>query len=163
MDGSIFCGQGKRIAVVIGPSIFDLNGQKLYDLKSTKIYKLSGVLVGHIPLDARSSDRRLDKSPNRKIQTPHSWNSASTSGLANSKEGVYERIQYADVEGKKATNRNDEAAGAQTEIHRSFANKGEEPSGPRLSFQRLSRLACGASRRQSATQLRLCGRYTTWP
>jgi hypothetical protein len=72
MDGSIFCGQGKRIAVVIGPSIFDLNGQKLYDLKSTKIYKLSGVLVGHIPLDARSSDRRLDKSPNRKIQTPHS-------------------------------------------------------------------------------------------
>jgi hypothetical protein len=40
MNGSIFCSQGKRIAVVIGPSIFDLNGQKLYDLKSTKIYKL---------------------------------------------------------------------------------------------------------------------------
>jgi hypothetical protein len=45
--------------------------------------------------------------------------------------GIHERIQYADVEAKKATNRNDEAEGAQTEIHRSFANEGAEPTGPR--------------------------------
>jgi hypothetical protein len=44
--------------------------------------------------------------------------------------GVHERIQYADVEAKKA-NRNDEAESAQTEIHRSFANEGAEPKGPR--------------------------------
>ena len=45
--------------------------------------------------------------------------------------GVYERIEYADVEAKKTTNCNDEAEGAQTEIHRSFANEGAEPTGPR--------------------------------
>jgi hypothetical protein len=45
--------------------------------------------------------------------------------------GIHERIQYADVEAKKATNRNDEAEGAQTEVHRSFANEGAEPTGPR--------------------------------
>jgi hypothetical protein len=45
--------------------------------------------------------------------------------------GSHERIQYADVEAKKAANRNDEAEGAQTEIHRSFANEGAEPTGPR--------------------------------
>ena len=45
--------------------------------------------------------------------------------------GVHERIRYADVETKKATNRNDEAEGAQAEIHRSFANEGAEPTGPR--------------------------------
>ena len=45
--------------------------------------------------------------------------------------GAHERIQYTDVEAKKATNRNDEAEGAQTEIHRSFANEGAEPTGPR--------------------------------
>ena len=39
--------------------------------------------------------------------------------------------EYADVEAKKAANRNDEAEGAQTEIHRSFANEGAEPTGPR--------------------------------
>jgi hypothetical protein len=44
---------------------------------------------------------------------------------------VHERNQYADVEAKKAANRNDEAEGAQTEIHRSFANEGAEPTGPR--------------------------------
>jgi hypothetical protein len=44
--------------------------------------------------------------------------------------GVHERIQYADVEAKKA-NRNDEAEGAQTEIHRSGADEGAEPTGPR--------------------------------
>ncbi len=45
--------------------------------------------------------------------------------------GSHERIQYADVEAKKAANSNDEAEGAQTEIHRSFANEGAEPTGPR--------------------------------
>jgi hypothetical protein len=49
----------------------------------------------------------------------------------NSNGGVHERIQYADVEAKKTANRNDEAEGAQTEIHRSFANEGAEPAGPR--------------------------------
>jgi hypothetical protein len=48
--------------------------------------------------------------------------------------GVHEKIQYADVETKNATNRNDEAEGAQTEIHRSFANEGAEPTGPRPCF-----------------------------
>jgi hypothetical protein len=42
----------------------------------------------------------------------------------------HERIQYAAVETKKA-NRNDEAESTQTEIHRSFANEGAEPKGPR--------------------------------
>jgi hypothetical protein len=45
--------------------------------------------------------------------------------------GFHERIQYADVEAKKAANRNDEAESAQTEIHRSVANEGAEPTGPR--------------------------------
>jgi hypothetical protein len=45
--------------------------------------------------------------------------------------GSHERIQYTDVEAKKAANRNDEAEGTQTEIHRSFANEGAEPTGPR--------------------------------
>jgi hypothetical protein len=47
--------------MVVGSSIFDLTGQKLYDLKGTNVYKLSGELVGHLPADARSSKRRLDK------------------------------------------------------------------------------------------------------
>jgi hypothetical protein len=51
MDGAIFDSKGRRIAVVV----FDLNGRKLYDLKGTQVYKLSGELVGHIPVDARSS------------------------------------------------------------------------------------------------------------
>lgn len=51
--------------------------------------------------------------------------------LGNSSGGVHERNQYADVEAKKAPNRNDKAEGAQTEIHRSFANEGTEPTGPR--------------------------------
>jgi hypothetical protein len=46
IDGAIFDSKG--IAVVVGSSIFDLNGRKLYDLKGTQVYKLSGELVGHI-------------------------------------------------------------------------------------------------------------------
>jgi hypothetical protein len=38
--------------------------------------------------------------------------------------------EYADVEAKQAANRNDEAEGAQTETHRSFAKEGAEPTGP---------------------------------
>jgi hypothetical protein len=51
--------------MVLGPSIFDPRGQKLYDLKGTNVYKLSGELVGHLPLDVRSSERRLDKSTDK--------------------------------------------------------------------------------------------------
>jgi hypothetical protein len=50
----------------------------------------------------------------------------------NSIGGVHdERSKYARFEAKKAANRNDEAEVAQTEIHRSCANKGAEPTGPR--------------------------------
>jgi hypothetical protein len=61
--------------------------------------------------------------------------------------GVHERIQYADVESKNATNCNDEAEGAQTEIHRSFANEGAE-SGPRPC--RFSASAVLSERRSAA-------------
>ena len=65
MDGIIFNSRGNRVGTVLGPSIFDLRGQKLYDLKGTNVYKLSGELVGHLPLDVRSSERRLDKSADK--------------------------------------------------------------------------------------------------
>jgi len=65
MDGAIFDSKGRRLAVVIGSSIFDLNGRKLYDLKGTQVYKLFGELVGHIPVDARSSERPLTKSADK--------------------------------------------------------------------------------------------------
>jgi hypothetical protein len=61
MDGSIFNSNGTHVGVVLGPSIFDLSGQRIYDLQGIKVYKLSGELVGHLPADARSSERRLDK------------------------------------------------------------------------------------------------------
>ena len=32
MDGNIFNSQGVRVAIVLGPAIFDLKGKKLYDL-----------------------------------------------------------------------------------------------------------------------------------
>jgi hypothetical protein len=65
MDGNIFNSRGNRVGTVLGPSIFDLRGQKLYDLKGTNVYKLSGELVGHLPADARNSERRLDKSADK--------------------------------------------------------------------------------------------------
>ena len=65
MDGTIFNSRGVRVGMVLGPSIFDPRGQKLYDLKGTNVYKLSGELVGHLPLDVRSSERRLDKSADK--------------------------------------------------------------------------------------------------
>jgi hypothetical protein len=65
MDEAIFDSKGQRIAMVFGSAIFDLNGQKLYDLKGTNVYKLSRELAGHIPLDARSSERPMDKSADK--------------------------------------------------------------------------------------------------
>jgi hypothetical protein len=44
---------------------------------------------------------------------------------------VHEKSKYAGFEAKKAPNRNDEAEVAQTEIHRTCANEGAEPTGPR--------------------------------
>jgi hypothetical protein len=55
MDEAIFDSKGQRIAMVFGSAIFDLNGQKLYDLKGTNVYSL----------DARSSERPLDKSADK--------------------------------------------------------------------------------------------------
>src|ERR1700691_3654502 len=65
VDGNIFNSYGVHVGMVVGPSIFELMGQKLYDLKGTNVYKLSGELVGHLPADARSSERRLDKSADK--------------------------------------------------------------------------------------------------
>jgi hypothetical protein len=41
--------------------------------KGINIYKLSGELVGHLPLDVRSSERRLDKSANKLFIKIHEW------------------------------------------------------------------------------------------
>jgi hypothetical protein len=65
VDGNIFNSRGVHVGMVVGSSIFDLRGQKLYDLKGTNLYKLSGELVGHLPSDARGSERRLDKSADK--------------------------------------------------------------------------------------------------
>jgi hypothetical protein len=65
VDGTIFNSRGVRVGMVLGPSIFDPSGQRIYDLKGTNVYKLSGELVGHLPLDARNSKRRLDKSTDK--------------------------------------------------------------------------------------------------
>jgi hypothetical protein len=64
MDGNIFNSQGVRVAIILGPAIFDLKGKKLYDLRGVNIYKLSGELVGHLT-DAHSSKRDLDKSTDK--------------------------------------------------------------------------------------------------
>ena len=64
MDGKIFNSRGVQVAIVLGPTIFDLKGKKLYDLRGVNIYKLSGELVGHLT-DAHSSKRRLDKSTDK--------------------------------------------------------------------------------------------------
>jgi hypothetical protein len=61
VDGNIFNSRGVHVGRAVGSSIFGLRGQKLYDLKGTNVYKLSGELVGHLPADARGSERRLDK------------------------------------------------------------------------------------------------------
>jgi hypothetical protein len=65
VDGTIFNSRGVRVAIVLGPAIFDLKGEKLYNLKGNNVYKLSGELVGHLPADARNSKRRLDKSTDK--------------------------------------------------------------------------------------------------
>ena len=64
MDGKIFNSRGVHVAIVLGPDIFDLKGQKLYNLRGVNIYKLSGELVGHLT-DAHSSKRHLDKSTDK--------------------------------------------------------------------------------------------------
>jgi len=40
MDGNIFNSRGIHVAIVRGPTIFDLKGKKLYDLRGINIYKL---------------------------------------------------------------------------------------------------------------------------
>ena len=53
MDGKIFNSRGVHVAIILGPTIFNLKGQKIYDLRGVNIYKLSGELVGHLT-DAQS-------------------------------------------------------------------------------------------------------------
>jgi hypothetical protein len=53
VDRKIFNSRGVHVAIVLGPAIFDLKGQKVYDLRGVNIYKLSGELVGHLT-DAQS-------------------------------------------------------------------------------------------------------------
>jgi hypothetical protein len=65
MDGKLFNSRGVHVGRVLGPSILDLGGLRIYDLKGTNVYKLSGELVGHLPADVRSSERRLDKSADK--------------------------------------------------------------------------------------------------
>jgi hypothetical protein len=64
VDGKIFNSRGVHVAIVLGPTIFDLKGKKLYDLRGVNIYKLSGELVGHLR-DAQSTKRHLDKSTDK--------------------------------------------------------------------------------------------------
>jgi len=64
VDGKIFNSRGVLVAIVLGPTIFDLKGKKLYDLRGVNIYKLSGELVGHLT-DAHSSKRHLLKSTDK--------------------------------------------------------------------------------------------------
>jgi len=59
VNGNIFNSNGTHVGVVIGPAIFNLDGQKLYGLKGANIYRHSGELVGHLS-DASGSDKRLD-------------------------------------------------------------------------------------------------------
>ena len=65
MDGNIFNSRGDRVGRVLGTSILDLRGLRIYDLKGINVYKLSGELVGHLPADARGSERRLDKATDK--------------------------------------------------------------------------------------------------
>jgi len=69
MDGKIFNSQGVHVAIVFGPSIFNLKGEKLYDLRGSKIYRLSGELVGHLANES-GSGRRLDKATDRLFPAP---------------------------------------------------------------------------------------------
>jgi hypothetical protein len=64
VSGNIFSSNGIHVGVVIGPAIFDLDGQKLYGLKGANIYRLSGELVGHLS-DSSISDKRLDRIADR--------------------------------------------------------------------------------------------------
>jgi hypothetical protein len=64
VDGKIFNSRGVHVAIVLGPTIFDLKGKKLYDLRGINIYKLSGELVGHLA-NAQGADRLLDKATDK--------------------------------------------------------------------------------------------------
>jgi hypothetical protein len=65
VDGKIFNSRGVYVGRVLGSSILDLRGLRIYDLKGINVYKLSGELIGHLPADVRSSERRLDKSADK--------------------------------------------------------------------------------------------------
>jgi hypothetical protein len=62
--GKIFNSRGVHVAIIIGPTIFNLKGKKLYDLRGVNIYKLSGELVGHLA-NAQGADRLLDKATDK--------------------------------------------------------------------------------------------------
>ena len=64
MDGKIFNSRGVHVAIILGPTIFNLKGKKLYDLRGVNIYKLSGELVGHLA-NAQGADRLLDKATDK--------------------------------------------------------------------------------------------------
>ena len=69
MDGNIFNGQGVKVAIVSGPSIFSLGVKRLYDLRGINIYRLSGELVGHLANES-ASGRRLDKATDKLFSVP---------------------------------------------------------------------------------------------
>jgi hypothetical protein len=64
VDGKIFNSRGVHVAIILGPTIFDLKGKKLYDLRGINIYKLSGELVGHLA-NAHGADKHLDKATDK--------------------------------------------------------------------------------------------------
>ena len=68
VDGKIFNSRGVHVAIVLGPTIFDLKGKKLFDLKGVNIYRLSGDIVGHLA-DVHGAEKRLDKSTDRLFPT----------------------------------------------------------------------------------------------
>ncbi len=65
MKGNIFNSKGVLVGVVAGDAVLGLKGQKLYDLKGSNIYKLNGGLVGHLSVDARDEEKRLDKTTDK--------------------------------------------------------------------------------------------------
>lgn len=69
MDRNIFNSEGRRVAIIRGPSILDTRGQKLYNLRGTKIYKPTGELVGHLP-SSDATDKRLCQATDRLFPVP---------------------------------------------------------------------------------------------
>jgi hypothetical protein len=77
VSGNIFNSNGNHVGVVIGPAIFNLDGQKLYGLKGANIYRVSGELVGHLS-DASGSDKRLDRFTDRLFPLNHAARSTTS-------------------------------------------------------------------------------------